>query len=72
MIGLEYPAGYGNLVSKLLGETPQKGETRTDWRKRPLTDRQITYALATSTNLLRCTTSCSSDGEVKSLFVVRG
>lgn len=52
MIGLEFPAGYGNLVSKLLGETPQKGETRTDWRKRPLTDRQITYALADVNHLL--------------------
>jgi ribonuclease D len=46
MIGLEYPASYGSLVSKILNETPQKGETRTDWRKRPLTDRQIEYALA--------------------------
>lgn len=45
MVGLEFPAGYGNLVSKLLGVTPQKGETRTDWRRRPLTDRQIQYAL---------------------------
>lgn len=46
MIGIEYPASYGTLVFKLLGETPEKGETRTDWRRRPLTDRQITYALA--------------------------
>lgn len=44
-IGLEYPAGYGNLISKLLGVTPRKGETRTDWRRRPLSDRQIDYAL---------------------------
>lgn len=44
-IGLEYPAGYGNLISKLLGATPRKGETRTDWRRRPLSDRQIDYAL---------------------------
>ena len=44
-IGLEYPAGYGNLISKLLGMTPRKGETRTDWRRRPLSDRQIDYAL---------------------------
>jgi len=36
MIGLEYPAGYGNLMLKLLGERAQKGETRTDWRMRPL------------------------------------
>ncbi len=46
MIGIEYPASYGSLVSKILGETPQKGETRTDWRRRPLTDRQVEYALA--------------------------
>jgi ribonuclease D len=46
MIGLEYPASYGTLVSKILGETPQKGETRTDWRRRPLSDRQVEYALA--------------------------
>lgn len=46
MIGMEFPAGYGNLISKLLGVTPQKGETRSDWRKRPLTDRQIEYAVA--------------------------
>lgn len=45
LIGLEYPAGYGNLIYKLLGETPRKGETRTDWRRRPLSDKQIDYAL---------------------------
>ncbi len=45
MIGLDFPAGYGNLIFKLLGETPRKGETRTDWRRRPLSDRQIDYAL---------------------------
>ncbi len=44
-IGMEYPAGYGNLISRLLGRTPRKGETRTDWRRRPLSDRQIDYAL---------------------------
>lgn len=44
-IGMEFPAGYGNLISRLLGRTPRKGETRTDWRRRPLSDRQIDYAL---------------------------
>ena len=32
------------LVYKLLGESMQKHETRTDWRKRPLSKRQLDYA----------------------------
>jgi ribonuclease D len=46
MIGLEYPASYGTLVAKILGHATQKGETRTDWRRRPLSEKQIEYALA--------------------------
>jgi len=46
LVGHEYPAGYAALVNKLLGESPGKGETRTDWRRRPLTGQQIQYALA--------------------------
>ncbi len=45
LAGIEYPAGYGTLVTKLLGESSQKQETRTDWRKRPLSKRQIDYAV---------------------------
>ena len=45
LIGLEYPISYGNLCNKLLGESLPKGETRTDWRRRPLSKRQIEYAL---------------------------
>lgn len=45
LIGLEYPASYGNLIAKLLGKSLPKGETRTDWRRRPLSARQIKYAL---------------------------
>lgn len=43
--GLEYPAAYGTLVSKLLGRSLGKGETRTDWQRRPLSHRQLEYAL---------------------------
>ncbi len=46
LVGHEYPAGYGALVFKLTGQRPPKGETRTDWRRRPLSDRQIQYALS--------------------------
>ena len=46
MIEIEYPAAYGNLVSRLLGSKVDKGETRTDWSRRPLSKRQIDYALS--------------------------
>jgi ribonuclease D len=41
----EFPASYGSVVGKFLGRQPMKGEQRTDWRRRPLTDAQINYAL---------------------------
>lgn len=45
LVGLEYPAAYGTLISKLLRKSLTKGETRTDWRRRPLSATQIEYAL---------------------------
>ena len=45
LAGAEYPAGLGTLLSKFLGKTPPKHETRTDWRRRPLSKRQVEYAL---------------------------
>ncbi len=45
LAGIEYPAGFGTLLYKLLGLSPGKEETRTDWRRRPLSNRQIKYAL---------------------------
>ena len=45
MVGMEYPAAYSTLVSKLCGKSLEKGETRTDWRRRPLSKHQIEYAL---------------------------
>jgi ribonuclease D len=45
LVGLEYPASYGSLMSRLLGRTLHKRETRTDWRRRPLSAHQIEYAL---------------------------
>lgn len=45
LIGMEYPASYSNLASRFLGKSIAKDETRTDWRKRPLSNRQLEYAL---------------------------
>ena len=45
LVGIEFPAGFGTLIQRLLGITPRKAETRTDWRRRPLSQRQIEYAL---------------------------
>ncbi len=45
LIGLEYPAAYSTLIQKMLGTALGKGETRTDWRRRPLSHRQIDYAV---------------------------
>jgi ribonuclease D len=41
----DYPAAYSSVVGKFLGQQPMKGEQRTDWRRRPLTEGQIKYAL---------------------------
>jgi ribonuclease D len=43
--GAEYPAGLSTLIAKFLGTMPPKHETRTDWRRRPLSKRQVEYAL---------------------------
>lgn len=50
-VGMEYPASLGTLVSRLEGKTLSKGETRTNWRHRPLTADQVRYALQDVTEL---------------------
>ncbi len=50
-VGMEYPASLGTLVQRLVGKTLPKGETRTNWGRRPLTEDQITYALHDVTDL---------------------
>ena len=50
-VGMEYPASLGTLVQRLVNKTLPKGETRTNWGRRPLTKEQITYALHDVTDL---------------------
>ena len=45
LAGYGHSLSYESLVHKTVGTRVQSGETRTDWRKRPLTDRQLEYAL---------------------------
>ncbi|MEO1527364.1 MAG: HRDC domain-containing protein [Planctomycetota bacterium] len=49
--GMEYPISLGNLVNKLIGKNLVKGESRTNWRHRPLSSDQIRYALQDVTDL---------------------
>jgi ribonuclease D len=43
-IGLKPQIGYAELVKTLLDVVVPKGQTRTDWSKRPLTREQLDYA----------------------------
>jgi ribonuclease D len=43
-VGLKPQIGYAELVQTLLDVTLPKGQTRTDWSKRPLTPAQLEYA----------------------------
>ncbi len=45
LVGFDYPASYSSLLSKLMGKALSKHETRTDWRRRPLSEQQLKYAL---------------------------
>lgn len=60
-VGIEYPASLGTLVQRIVGVTLPKGETRTNWRYRPLTKDQITYALHDVTNLAEMHSKLSAD-----------
>lgn len=44
LVGFRYGIGYQGLIEELLGETVEKGETRSDWLRRPLSDSQRHYA----------------------------
>ncbi len=45
LLGLGDQIGYANLVEKLTGRKLEKGHSRTDWSRRPLSREQLRYAL---------------------------
>lgn len=52
LVGTGYPLSLGNLVHQMLRIGLAGGETRTDWRRRPLSDSQLRYALDDVRHLL--------------------
>ena len=52
LAGFSYPLSLVNLVSQTLSISLQGSETRTDWRKRPLSPAQFAYALDDVRHLL--------------------
>ena len=44
LIGQPAQIGYGALVAERLGQQLEKGHTRTDWSRRPLSPEQLQYA----------------------------
>ncbi|KAA3632914.1 MAG: ribonuclease D [Proteobacteria bacterium] len=51
-LGYGDQVSYSNLTRQLLGVELAKGETRTDWCRRPLTEAQLDYAYADVEHLL--------------------
>ncbi len=52
LVGFGYPLSLGNLVHQTLKISLPGGETRTDWRRRPLSEAQLRYALDDVRHLL--------------------
>jgi ribonuclease D len=52
LVGYGYPLSLGNLVRQELGISLPGSETRTDWRRRPLSPAQVRYALDDVVHLL--------------------
>jgi ribonuclease D len=44
-LGIDHQIGYSNLVLALLGIELDKSQSRTDWAKRPLSSKQLNYAI---------------------------
>lgn len=52
LLGYSYPLSLVNLVGQVMGVSIGSGETRTDWRRRPLSPAQLDYALDDVRHLL--------------------
>ena len=66
LLGMPPQAGYAELVARQLGHSIDKGQTRTDWAKRPLTPAQLAYAADDVRHLLTLQT------ELQTALAARG
>ena len=60
LLGLPPQAGYAELVARQLGHSIDKGQTRTDWSRRPLSDAQLAYAADDVHHLLQLHTDLAA------------
>ena len=44
LVGMDFSISYQRLVETVLDKQLDKGETRSDWLRRPLSDKQLSYA----------------------------
>jgi ribonuclease D len=65
-LGFPPQVGYAELVARQLGSSIDKGQTRTDWSRRPLTPAQLAYAADDVRHLLTLHT------ELQAALVARG
>jgi len=52
LLGMPPQLGYADLVARQLGHSLDKGQTRTDWSRRPLSPAQLAYAADDVNHLL--------------------
>jgi len=60
LLGLPPQVGYADLVARQLGHSLDKGQTRTDWSRRPLSDAQLAYAADDVHHLLQLHTELAA------------
>ena len=63
LVGFGHPLSLGNLVHQALRYSLLGGETRTDWRRRPLSEAQLRYALEDVRHLLELADKLGADLE---------
>lgn len=65
LLGLPPQVGYADLVARQLGHSLDKGQTRTDWSRRPLSEAQLAYAADDVHHLLQLHTELAVDLEAR-------